>query len=139
MRKCTVVAWFCVALAGCAGAEGGGDNKDLVPIFDVVLKHEFAGPKAPDVLYLFVDGKDPEAKQLEKLQKTWPMLQPGSKVPQKGLATRISISDLKWTGRDAVDLQGGVSNGMDGRVKHFWLKRKNGTWSVEKAEITAIS
>ena len=42
-------------------------------------------------------------------------------------------------GRDGVELRCTISNGIDGRQKHFKLARKNGAWIVEKADVTAES
>ena len=140
MNRSFLLFCFCFVGAGCIGAGGGpAADQDVVPVFDAVLKHEFPDPKQPDSLFLFVDGKDPEPKVLEKLGKPWPMLQPGSKVPEKGPATRVSLSEVKFSGRDAVELSVGVSNGKDGRLQHFWMSRKDGKWVVDKTKVEATS
>jgi hypothetical protein len=142
MRPCRIVVAVAVILAAYATAEAGGDAKDLdmAPILETVLRHEFPKPNEKEHLYLFIQFKDPDPKLLEKMNKAWPMLKPGSKVPDKGQPVRVSVSDLNVTARgEALELLCGVANGIDGVVKRYWLKKKDGKWTVEKTVIEAIS
>jgi hypothetical protein len=122
-----------VLLTGCT--EGG--EQDPAPLYEAVLKHEFPGKGKDEVVFLFIDGKDPAPDLLKRLRQQWPNLQPGSKVPQ-GQATRIDLGELKTAG-DSAELRVAVSNGIDGRLLRFWLSRKGGTWVVEKTKLEAQS
>jgi hypothetical protein len=57
----------------------------------------------------------------------------------KGLAQRFSFGEVKWVDRDTAEVEGGFSNGMDGRANRYRLARKNGRWIVEKVERVAVS
>lgn len=125
---------LCLALTGCAHDA----DSDAVPVFDVVLKHEFPAAKKDMSLFVFIDGKDPSPDLLKRIRETWPGSQAGSKVG-KDRVDRVDFGNLKWVGREGVELDCTISNGMDGRRKHFKLARKKGVWVVEKAETTAES
>ena len=122
-----------VLLTGCTN----GADQDPAPSYEAVLKHEFPDKNKGGEIFLFIDGKDPAPELLKKLRQQFPKLEAGSKAPQ-GQATRIDISEVK-TEREAAELRGTVSNGIDGKSQRFWLARKNGTWVVEKTKLEAAS
>jgi hypothetical protein len=96
MPRIILFSAFCCFLAGCTAADGdnGKASKDAHPVYEAVLKVELKEAKNGEGYYLFVDGKDPEPDLLTRLQKHWPQLQPGSKVPE-GKATRINVGELR--------------------------------------------
>jgi hypothetical protein len=143
MRRFYVIVGFCIFIAGCAGGapdehEDMEKDKDMVAVFEAVLRQEVGEQKHVANVYLSIDGKDPSKAMLEKFVKKFPTLQPRSKAPQ-GNATQVSLSDLKWIDRNTAEVNGGFSNGMDGRHSLYRVVRKQGEWIVEKAEIKAIS
>jgi hypothetical protein len=137
MRPFLLLAALCVLGAGCNG-NGKDDLKDADPVYEAVLKEELKNAKKGEGFYVFVDGKDPAPELLKRLQKQWPELQPGSKAP-KGKANCVSVENLKWINRDAAELHGGGSDGIDGRVSLFRVVRKNGAWVVESVKLEAMS
>ena len=99
---------------------------------------ELKGSKEGEGFYFFLGGKDPEPELLQRLQKQWPKLQPGSKGP-KGKANRVSIDGLKWIDPKTVEMRGGFSNGMDGRSSRYRIVSKGGAWIVEQVVVEAQS
>jgi hypothetical protein len=75
---------------------------------------------------------------LKRLHKHWPELKPGSQV-SKGMADRLSLTDLKWIDANNAEVRCGRSNGMDGVGKIYHLKKKDGEWTVDKAVVDAVS
>ena len=75
---------------------------------------------------------------LDRFVKKFPAIQPSSKAPQ-GKSTHVGLSDLKWIDSNTAEVNGGFSNGMDGRHSLYRIVRRQGEWVVEKSEIKAIS
>jgi hypothetical protein len=136
MRCLIVMAGAFLCIPGCT--RNGPDVKDAGAVYEAVLKVELKDTVKGEGHFIFVDGKDPEPALLQRFQKQWPALQPGSKVPQ-GQANRVSIDGLQWIDAGAAELRGGSSNGMDGRVSRYRVVNKAGTWVVEKAVVEAAS
>jgi hypothetical protein len=140
MRHLIVLATFCILCAGCNG-DGNNDPKvvrDPVPVYEAVLKEELKATKKGEGFYVFVDGKDPAPDLLNKFQKQWPDLQPGSKAP-KGKANHVSIDGLKWIDANTAELRGGFSNGMDGRGSRYRVITKNTEWVIESVVLEVQS
>jgi hypothetical protein len=134
MRRFILLAGLVV----CAGCGGEGDAKDEAAVFEAVIKAELKGTKDGDGYYVFVNGVDPEAELLKKLQKQFRELQPGSKAPQHQ-GNRVSVSELKWINRNTAELRGGFSNGKDGRGSEYRVGRQNNEWVVISSKVTVQS
>ena len=140
MRHVLLMVGLCGVVVGCMGdaPPQAGDAKDPAPVYEVVIREELkAFPKGAGC-YLFIDGKDPAPDFLKQMQKHWPELQPGSKVP-KGKAHSVGLQDLKWIDRNTAEVEGGFSNGIDGHYKLYRVVRKDAAWTIESAKTTKTS
>ncbi|MBI1832602.1 MAG: hypothetical protein HYR84_14265 [Planctomycetes bacterium] len=126
---------------GCNGVADVGGN-DAAPVYDIVFRAELKDAKNGAAHFLSVDYKDPAPELMAKLKKTWPELQPWSKKPAekaKERSTHVAAHDLKWIDRHTAEVQGGFSNGMDGRVNLYRVVNKNGDWVIESVKVIAQS
>jgi hypothetical protein len=137
MQRTLLFIGLCILGSGCNGGPVD-EAKDLAPIFETALGELLKEPSKGEGFFLFIDGKDPAPDLRDQLNKKWPKLEVGSKVPQ-GKADRINLSNVEWIDRNTVELRLGKSNGMDGHIQRLRLVRKDGVWTVASATTDAIS
>jgi hypothetical protein len=136
MRHLIVAAGLCLMFSGCGA--GTGAPRDAGAVYEAVLKVELKDAKQAAGSYVFVDGKDPSPELLQRFQKQWPELRPGSKAV-RGKATSVSVGELKWLDDNTAELRGGFSDGRNGRGSRYRVVRKDGAWVVEKAVVEVQS
>lgn len=136
MRRFVIIMSLCVAAAGCA--DGPPGSEDELAVYEAVLRQEVGEQKQGTDVFLSIDGKDPSKEAFDRFVKKFPALQPASKAP-KGKATHVGLSELKWINSNTAEVDGGFSNGMDGRQCTYRVVRKKGVWVVEQTVVKAIS
>jgi hypothetical protein len=143
MVRCIVMVCASMLAAGCLepAAQNQGDRaKDTLDVQEAVFRFRLpktpAGMKPEDLrAYLAVDGKDPPAELMKRLQKDFPNLEPVSEEPkEKGL--RIYVEGLKFAGNARAEVKAGYSMSTrlapEGHFANHHLMRDKGRWIVEK-------